>query len=135
MGCAFLIPASFNLSCWKKRVSKIPNLLKHSEVEERKRHFSNIPMERGKSSSQAIHPSSPPPKAMHIIQARLRGTKKVTLERNPFFSPAMMMHKRQIHPQMPGKSSVGNQPVGKQGKNGPRKSNLLKPGDFFQAPS
>lgn len=28
----------------------------------------------------------------------------------------MMMHKRQIHPQMPRKSCVGNQPVGKQKK-------------------
>lgn len=133
MGCAFLIPASFNLSCWKKRVSKIPNLLKHSEVEERKRHFSNIPMERGKSSSQAIHPSSPPPKAMHIIQAWLRGTKKVTLERNPFFSQAMMMHKRQIHPQMPGKSSVGNQPVGKQGEKWAQEIKPFEAWGFFSS--
>lgn len=116
MGCAFLISASFKRSCWKEGVSKIPNLQKHSEVEERRRHLSNIPTERGKSGSQVVHPSSPPPKAMHIIQAQLRGTKKVTLERNPFFSQAMTTLKRQIHPQMPGKSCVGNQPVGKQNK-------------------
>lgn len=132
MGCAFLISATLNLSGWKKGVSKTANLLKHSEGEER--HLSNIPMERGKSNSRSSTPHLLHLKQYTSFRHGWEAQKKSLWKETHFFPQAMMMHERQIHPQMPGKNSVGNQPAGKQEKNGPRKSNLLKLRDF-QAPS
>lgn len=102
----------FYLSCWKKGVSKILNLLKKSKSEERKRHTSNtftesraVTWAHGSFNSHLLYL-----KQCRPFRCGWYTEKKATLEVKPlFFFQAMMMHKRQIHPQMPRKGWMGNQ--------------------------
>lgn len=83
MGSAFLISASLKpqlLEEMSLQNTKPPKTLRGRR--------DGYPHGEGESNLQVIHPSAPPPKAMHIIQALLRGTKKSHFGKKSIFFPS-----------------------------------------------